>query len=97
MSVPRAADTMAASVVWPPALAGTPAITVIERAIERQRLSHSLLLHGDDHATLVAVAHAIADRLLNAGQTAETPEPATLALLALGAAGLAAWRRKKPA
>lgn len=50
---------------WPPALAGTPAISVIEQAIGRQRLSHSLLLHGDDMNTLVAVAHAIADRLLN--------------------------------
>ncbi len=50
---------------WPPALAGTPAITVLERAIERQRLSHSLLLHGDDFETIVAIAHAIADRLLN--------------------------------
>jgi DNA polymerase-3 subunit delta' len=40
-------------------------VAVIERAIERQRLSHSLLLQGDDLATLVGVAHAIADRLLN--------------------------------
>src|SRR5215210_3309076 len=51
---------------WPAALAGTPAVTVIERAIARQRLSHSLLLHGDDPDTLLAVALAIADRLLNA-------------------------------
>jgi len=50
---------------WPPSLIGTPTISVIERAIERQRLSHSLLLHGDDLETLVLVAHAIADRLLN--------------------------------
>jgi DNA polymerase-3 subunit delta' len=50
---------------WPAALAGTPAVAVIERAIERQRLSHSLLLHGGDLGTLVGVAHAIADRLLN--------------------------------
>ncbi|HEX2855426.1 MAG TPA: DNA polymerase III subunit gamma/tau [Opitutaceae bacterium] len=50
---------------WPPALAGTPVISVIEQAIERQRLSHSLLLQGDDLGTLVGVAHAIADRLLN--------------------------------
>ena len=50
---------------WPPDLVGTPTISVIERAIERQRLSHSLLLHGDDLETLVLVAHAIADRLLN--------------------------------
>ncbi|HYP17668.1 MAG TPA: DNA polymerase III subunit gamma/tau [Opitutus sp.] len=50
---------------WPAALVGTPTVSVIERAIERQRLSHSLLLHGDDLETLVLVAHAIADRLLN--------------------------------
>jgi DNA polymerase III subunit delta' len=50
---------------WPAALAGTPTLSVIERAIARQRLSHSLLLHGDDLATLIGVAHAIGDRLLN--------------------------------
>ncbi len=55
----------AAQLPWPPALVGTPAVAVIERAIERSRLSHSLLLHGDDLGTLVGVAHAIADRLLN--------------------------------
>jgi len=56
---------MSPATTWPPALAGTPAIAVIEQAIARQRLSHSLLLHGDDLETLVAVAHGIADRLLN--------------------------------
>ncbi len=50
---------------WPTALAGTPTVAVLERAIERQRLAHSLLLHGENLGTLVAVAHAIADRLLN--------------------------------
>ncbi len=50
---------------WPSALAGTPAVAVIERAIERQRLAHSLLLHGDDLDTLTLVALGIADRLLN--------------------------------
>ncbi|MDO8544054.1 MAG: DNA polymerase III subunit gamma/tau [Opitutaceae bacterium] len=50
---------------WPAALVGTPSIAVIEQAIARQRLSHSLLLHGDDLGTLVGVAHSIADRLLN--------------------------------
>jgi DNA polymerase-3 subunit delta' len=50
---------------WPASLVGTPAVAVIERAIEHQRLSHSLLLHGGDLGTLVGVAHAIADRLLN--------------------------------
>lgn len=57
---------MTTSVPWPPALAGSPAVTVIEQAIARQCLSHSLLLHSDDHETLVAIASAIADRLLNA-------------------------------
>lgn len=56
---------MSPAISWPPALAGTPAIAVIEQAIARQRLSHSLLLHGDDLETLVAVAQGIADRLLN--------------------------------
>ena len=59
---------------WPPALAGTPAVVVIEQAIARQRLSHSLLLHGDDPDLLVAIALAIADRLLNApGASAHFP------------------------
>ncbi len=57
---------MTVAAPWPAALAGTPAIAVIEQAITRQRLSHSLLLHGDDLETLVAIAHGIADRLLNA-------------------------------
>ena len=59
----------AAPAPWPTALAGTPAVAVIERAIERKRLSHSLLVTGDDHDTLLAVAHAIADRLLNTPQS----------------------------
>jgi DNA polymerase-3 subunit delta' len=50
---------------WPAALAATPVISVLERAINRERLSHSLLLQGDDLGTLVGVAHALADRLLN--------------------------------
>ena len=56
---------MTAVTPWPAALAGTPSIAVIEQAISRRRLSHSLLLHGDDLETLVAVANGIADRLLN--------------------------------
>jgi len=50
---------------WPSALDGTPTVAVIERAIERRRLAHSLLLHGENLGTLATVAHAIADRLLN--------------------------------
>ncbi len=65
---------MTAATPWPAALAGSPAVTVIEQAIARQRLSHSLLLHGDDPDTLVAVALAIADRLLNVkGASASFP------------------------
>lgn len=56
--MPTAAPT------WPESLQGTPAVAVIERAIDRRRLSHSLLITGDEYETLVAVAHAIADRLL---------------------------------
>lgn len=62
--------TAHAAAPWPSALVGSPTVAVIERAIERQRLSHSLLLHGDDLETLVAVAQALADRLLN---TADAP------------------------
>lgn len=54
-----------AALPWPAPLVGTPAVAVIEQAIARRRLSHSLLLHGDDLATLTAVAQATADRLLN--------------------------------
>ncbi len=50
---------------WDPALAGTPSVAVIERAIQRHRLSHSLMLTGDDLTTLERVATGIADRLLN--------------------------------
>ena len=50
---------------WPAAVADTPATAVIDRAIADDRLSHSLLLHCEDLATLGAVAHAIAERLLN--------------------------------
>ena len=56
---------MTTAAPWPPALNGTPTVAVIERAIAQDRLSHSLLLHGNDLGTVVTVAHAIADRLLN--------------------------------
>jgi DNA polymerase-3 subunit delta' len=64
-----------AAVPWPPALAGTPAVAVIERAISRGRLSHGLLLAGDDSEGLSAAAMALADRLLNRGSTAAAPFP----------------------
>jgi DNA polymerase-3 subunit delta' len=58
---------------WPGALAGTPAVSVIEKAIGRGRLSHSLLLAGDDPECLAAAAMAIADRLLRLGSDPSTP------------------------
>ena len=66
---------MSAAVSWPDALTGTPAVAVIERALADQRLSHSLLLTGDQPETLEAVAAAIADRLLN---PPDTPNPFAL-------------------
>ncbi len=65
----------AAAVPWPPALAGTPAVEVIERAIGRGRLPHSLLLAGDDPGALASAGLAIADRLLNRGQPGPPPYP----------------------
>jgi len=64
------------TVTWPEALAGTPAVATIEQALARQRLGHSLLLHGDDLDALMLVAQAIADRLLNepGAPRAITPE-----------------------
>ena len=53
-----------ATPTWPQSLQGTPAVAVIERAITRRRLSHSLLITGDEYETLVAVSLAIADQLL---------------------------------
>jgi len=60
---------MTALADWPSDLAGSPAVAVIENAIARDRLSHSLLLHGDDLPVLVQMAHGIADRLLNTPQS----------------------------
>jgi DNA polymerase-3 subunit delta' len=56
-----------AAVPWPPAFAGTPAVAVLERAIGRGRLSHGLMLAGDDPEGLSAAGLALADRLLNRG------------------------------
>ncbi len=64
-----------AAVPWPASLAGTPAIAVIERAIGRGRLSHGLLMVGDDSESLSAAAMALADRLLNRGSSEPSPYP----------------------
>jgi DNA polymerase III subunit delta' len=61
-----------APVSWPSSLVGTPSVIVIEQAIARQRLSHSLLLSGGDLDTLEQVALAIADRLLSGQQPTST-------------------------
>ena len=65
----------AATVPWPAALVGTPAVAVIESAIEKRRLSHSLLLAGDDPEVLAAAGLALADRLLNRGSKAPSSYP----------------------
>ncbi|HEY1847680.1 MAG TPA: DNA polymerase III subunit gamma/tau [Opitutaceae bacterium] len=54
-----------AGVPWPAALEGTPAVAVIERAVGRGRLSHGLLLAGDDTESLAGAGTALADRILN--------------------------------
>ncbi|MDR2674855.1 MAG: DNA polymerase III subunit gamma/tau [Opitutaceae bacterium] len=64
------------TLAWPDALAGTPSVRVIERAIARRRLSHSLLLTGGDIDTLTLAANAIADRLLNTSASSAHFAPA---------------------
>jgi hypothetical protein len=67
---------------WPDALAGTPAIAVIDQAIARKRLSHSLLLTGCDHVALEQVALGIADRLLNVpGSTANCSDRSNIPIV----------------
>jgi DNA polymerase-3 subunit delta' len=65
----------ATAVPWPPALAGTPAVEVIERAVGRGRLSHSLMLAGDDQEGLSAAGLALADRLLAWGSPGPSRYP----------------------
>jgi DNA polymerase-3 subunit delta' len=62
-----------ATVPWPASLAGTPAVAVLERAVARGRLSHGLLLAGDDAEGLSEAAMALADRLLS--RTGPSPFP----------------------
>jgi len=66
---------MISAVPWPPVLAGTPAVAVIEKAIGRGRLSHGLLLAGDDSESLSGAAMALADRLLGRGCPGPSPYP----------------------
>jgi DNA polymerase-3 subunit delta' len=63
---------VSAPLPWPAGLTGTPATAVIDRAIERGRLAHSILLHADDPAILSEIAGAIADRLLNTAGAADS-------------------------
>ena len=45
--------------------------------------------------TLNSYAYTTAGELITAGQTAAVPEPGSLGLLALGGAGLVAWRKRR--
>lgn len=67
---------VAPALPWPESLVDTPTVAVIERAIARHRLSHSLLITGDDHDTLLLVAHCLADRLLNTAASSAYFSPA---------------------
>lgn len=58
-------EVIAPKTQWPAALADSPSVAVIEQALRTGRLSHSLLLTGDDIDTLMEVAGCIADRVLN--------------------------------
>ncbi|MDF9827402.1 DNA polymerase-3 subunit delta' [Ereboglobus sp. PH5-10] len=58
-------DVIAPKTQWPAALADSPSIAVIEQAIQTGRLSHSLLLSGDDIEILASIADCTADRILN--------------------------------
>ena len=60
---------------WPEKLVNAPAVAVLERAIEQKRLSHSLLISGDDIEILSQIALAIADRLLNTDRSAKYLPP----------------------
>jgi len=54
---------------WPESIANSAAVGVLERALLRGRLGHSLLFHGDNAALLETAAFALADRLLNPPET----------------------------
>jgi len=75
---------VSAPLPWPSGLGGSPATAVIDRAIERGRLAHSILLHADDPGILSEIALAIADRLLNTAGPVELGDRWTGALVGAG-------------
>jgi len=70
------ASSVTHKIQWPAALADLPAVSVIEQAIATGRLSHSLLLTGDEIDLLAEMAGAIADRLLNTPESSAYFPPA---------------------
>jgi DNA polymerase-3 subunit delta' len=60
---------------WPESVAQTPAVAVLERALQTGRLAHSLIFQGDSLDVLEAAALALADRLLNPPDTPQSYPP----------------------
>lgn len=54
---------------WPDTVASSPAVVVLERALQRGKLAHSLIFQGDNLAILEAAALGLAERLLNPPET----------------------------
>ncbi|HEY1793664.1 MAG TPA: DNA polymerase III subunit gamma/tau [Opitutaceae bacterium] len=52
-------------VPWPASLEGTPAVSMIERAVKGRSLPHSLLFSGSDPDGLDAAGAALSDRILS--------------------------------
>lgn len=61
---------------WPDSVASAPAVAVLERALQRGKLAHSLIFQGDNLGILETAALGLADRLLNPPGTPQVFPPA---------------------
>lgn len=62
----------------PEALRNARPVRVLERSLEKGRLAHAILLHGEDLEALDNVAHALAGALLDTGTPHTHPDLLTL-------------------